>query len=151
MLTLRKILPDDLPEVVRIEQSAFADPWPEEAFSKDIMENGYALFDGSRLVGYTFVLTVLDECSIINVAVDPEDQNRGHGEHMLRELMKILTVRKGIRRYFLDVRESNLPARSLYRKLGFFELGIRKNYYNLPPENAVVMGLILPSRRDAVS
>lgn len=144
MLFVRKMLPGDLREVLLIEETAFADPWPEEAFSRDIVDGGFCLIDDDKLIGYVFTLCVLDECSLINVAIRPGEQRRGYGEFMLKEVIRHLYHERRIRMYYLDVRESNAAAIRLYSKLGFGKLGIRKNYYRFPPENAVVMGLVLP-------
>lgn len=144
MLSVRPMLPADLREVLTIEESAFADPWPEEAFSPDIVDSGFILQKDNVLIGYVFALCVMDECSLINVAVKPSEQKQGFGEFMLREVIRTLYKERKIRMYYLDVRESNVAAHKLYSKLGFSSLGIRKNYYRFPPENALVMSLILP-------
>lgn len=144
MLQFRKMLPSDLDLVVRLEHECFEDPWPAEAFSPDIIETGYVLIKEDVLIGYVFALMVMDECSLINVAISPAEQRQGYGEYMMTELISLLRADKGIRYYYLDVRTSNIPAQRLYTKLGFKHLGIRKAYYRKPPEDAIVMGLIIP-------
>ena len=88
-------------------------------------------------VSFTFII---DECQIINVAVDPQYRRQGYGQLVLKEL--ISHCRKmGGKKFFLEARESNISAISLYRKLGFVEVGISKNHFSLPRENAILMNL----------
>ena len=143
-LSLRKMRGDDLPAVLKLEASAFSDPWPPEAFSDDIIETAWLLLRDEQIIGYTFAIMVMDECSLINVAIAPSEQQQGYGLFMMRELIFRLYTEQKIRHYYLDVRSSNVAAQRLYSKLGFKQLGIRKSYYHKPPEDAIVMGLILP-------
>ncbi len=143
MLSLRKLLPSDLDRVLEIEALAFSDPWPRQAF-EDVLDWGYALQKDDLVVGYVFALTVLDECSIANIAIDPLYQKQGLGEYLMTELIFELFMMRGVRLYYLEVRPSNAPARRLYEKLGFKELGLRKAYYHNPPEDALTMGLSVP-------
>ena len=143
-LSLRKMCREDMPVVLELENAAFTDPWPPEAFSDDIIETGYLLLRDDVIIGYSFVIMVMDECSLINVAVSPGEQQKGYGLFMMRELIAKLHKEQKIRYYYLDVRSSNIAAQRLYTKLGFKQLGIRKGYYRMPPEDAIVMGLILP-------
>ena len=83
-------------------------------------------------------MQVLDEADITNVSVDAASRRDGVGESMLQELMR-RGEQKGIKAFTLEVRESNLAAISLYQKLGFVSAGIRKNFYDAPKENAVIM------------
>lgn len=92
---------------------------------------------GRNVAGFIVVRqTAPGEYEIVNLAVAPEYRRRGIGAALLRD---VVARRPG--EYYLEVRESNQPARALYRKLGFTEAGIRKNYYNDPPEAAIVMRL----------
>lgn len=143
-LTLRRMRREDLSAVLELENTAFSDPWPPEAFSDDIIDTGWLLLKDETLIGYTFVIIVIDECSLINVAVSPAFQQKGYGLFMMRELISRFYKEQKIRYYYLDVRSSNIPAQRLYTRLGFKQLGIRKGYYHKPPEDAIVMGLILP-------
>ena len=80
----------------------------------------------------------LPEADIINVAVHPSFRRRGIAEAMLARLISD-ALEAGVRTFFLEVRESNAPARSLYRKLGFDECGRMPRYYSAPVEDAIVM------------
>lgn len=146
MLSLRRVMPGDLPRLLEIENLAFSDPWPTEAFSSDLLDNGIVLLEQDHVVGYVFVLMVLDECSIINIAIDPVHQRKGYGEYMMKELILALYGSGHTRKFYLEVRASNLAAQKLYEKLGFSRIGLRRGYYSTPPEDAIVMSLILPDK-----
>ena len=97
-----------------------------------------AAVDGDTLVGYIGVQTVLDEGYINNVAVRPEYRRRG----IAAALISLLAERAqaiGLAFMTLEVRESNVPAIALYEKLGFTTVGKRKNYYEKPREDAILM------------
>ena len=81
---------------------------------------------------------MLDEANIVNVATHPDFRRRGCAEALLGEMEKFLTEH-GVTDVYLEVRRSNTPARTLYEKLGFRAVGLRKNYYRFPTEDAVVM------------
>ena len=140
-LEIREMKKTDLPEVARIEKENFSIPWSEHGFA-DSMEQENTCFlsacKNGSIVGYCGYLQVLDEADITNVAVDAASRRDGVGESMLQELMR-RGAQKGIKAFTLEVRESNLAAISLYQKLGFASAGIRKNFYDAPKENAVIM------------
>ena len=140
-LEIREMKKTDLPEVARIEKENFSIPWSEHGFA-DSMEQENTCFlsacKNGSIVGYCGYLQVLDEADITNVSVDAASRRDGIGESMLQELMR-RGAQKGIKAFTLEVRESNLAAISLYQKLGFASAGIRKNFYDAPKENAVIM------------
>ena len=92
-------------------------------------------------VGYA-LLRCFDDAEVIMIASDPACRRHGIGGALLEALVKE-AVRRHASSVFLEVRESNEPARAMYRKAGFEEKGIRRNYYHAPTENAVVMQLEL--------
>ena len=83
-------------------------------------------------------MTVLDEGDILNVAVRRDRQKEGIGFFLVDSMIRMAQM-QGIRVVHLEVRESNESARRLYRRLGFQEDGLRKNYYTEPAEAAVLM------------
>lgn len=83
---------------------------------------------------------VKEEMVIVNFAVKPDFQGKGLGEYLLTETMRMMN-NNGVQRFYLDVRISNYKARRLYEKVGFQEIGIRKQYYNNPDEDVLVMGM----------
>ena len=140
-IRIREMRVEDLPEVARIEKETFSLPWSQQGFEDSLMQENtcylIAYFD-NVLVGYCGFLQVLDEADITNVAVDMKYRKKGVGEEMLRELLKAGEDR-GVKAFTLEVRESNGAAIALYGKIGFETCGIRKNFYDLPKENAVIM------------
>ncbi|MBR4490656.1 ribosomal protein S18-alanine N-acetyltransferase [bacterium] len=96
-----------------------------------------ALRDGC-IAGFLILSTVLDEAEIIEIAVSEDLRKKGIASELMREIFD-WCQKNGIIRIFLEVRESNLPARECYKKFGFSEDGQRKNYYRDPVEDAVLM------------
>lgn len=133
----------DLPAVAEIERRSFSQPWSENGFRASL-ESEYSLYlvarweETGEIVGYCGLLQSFDEADIINVAVRSEFRGRGIGYEMLRQLMESGRER-GIERFTLEVRRSNHGAQKLYEKLGFYSVGIRKNFYEKPTEDAVIM------------
>ena len=140
-LEIREMKKTDLQEVVRIEKENFSLPWSEQGFADSMGQENTCFLSACKngsIVGYCGYLQVLDEADITNVSVDAASRRDGVGESMLQELMR-RGAQKGIKAFTLEVRESNLAAISLYQKLGFASAGIRKNFYDAPKENAVIM------------
>ena len=133
---------DMIGTIAEIEERCFTAPWSKGAFF-DIMANGYGYhfvtaWDGYTIVGFGCLGSVLDEATVLNIATLPEMRRRGIGQKILSELISE-AKRRECTVVMLEVRESNLPARSLYEKNGFVTVGERKNYYVNPTENAVLM------------
>ena len=131
----------DLDQVLSIEQRSFPHPWLRQHFI-DELNSLYALplsaFDGSGLlVGYICPMQLLDEGHILNVAVDPDLRGSGVGRMLVQQVLDDCRA-AGASFVSLEVRESNLPAITLYRKMGFVEMGKRKRYYE-NGEDALMM------------
>ncbi|MCD7716343.1 MAG: ribosomal protein S18-alanine N-acetyltransferase [Lachnospiraceae bacterium] len=133
----------DIPEVAAIERRTFSQPWTEKGF-RDALEQGASLYlvarlgDRHEIVGYCGFQQGLDEAELLNVAVREDARKNGVGYAMMRLLLK-LGRERGVHRFVLEVRESNAAALHLYEKLGFVVEGVRKNFYQQPTENAVIM------------
>jgi len=141
MLEFRRMQPEDLDSVTAIEKTLFSCPWSRNGFESSL-DKPYILFltallDG-EIVGYCGLLKSFDEADIVNVAVAKEYQGRGIAYAMLTELMR-LGNEIGVRDFTLEVRVSNAPAIHVYEKLGFVSEGIRKNFYEKPREDAMIM------------
>lgn len=140
-MLIRKMVERDLEEVCQIERETFSDPWSKASFLETLSdENNHYLvviIDGS-VAGYCGYCGVCGEGYIYNVAVKPTFRRQGIGQRMLEELIKQAESR-GITSLTLEVRKSNYPAINLYKKLGFVEAGIRKDFYTKPIEDAVIM------------
>lgn len=143
----------DIDQVLAIERSTFELPWSRDSFVAEITENKCARYlcaemEG-RVLAYGGMWLVIDEGHITNIAVREDARGRGFGEKITRALIQ-LAADNGIVSLTLEVRESNLVARSLYLKLGFADVGIRKGYYDSPCEDAMLMTLSpLPDERPA--
>lgn len=138
---IRIMTREDCDQVYSLFKDCFAHPWSACSIKEMFKQTGYhnlvALCKG-RVIGYIGVLTVMDEGDITNVAVSPDCRRQHVADRLLSGLIKEARD-GGIRRIFLEVRRSNEAARSLYKKAGFVNTGIRKNYYDQPREDAVIM------------
>jgi ribosomal-protein-alanine N-acetyltransferase len=140
----------DLPEVLAIERSSFPNPWQETTFRGEIQNDDISFplvaVDPAekKIVGYIIYWKIRDEIMINNVAVHPDFRRMGVGESMLREAIERGRGEK-VTFVSLEVRISNTSAQALYAKLGFGLIGVRKNYYSNPDEDALVLGLNLMS------
>ncbi len=92
----------------------------------------------SPVGGYVVLYHAADEGEIASVGVHPALRRRGIGQSLLRALLSSC-LDLGIKKIFLEVRESNEPAQRLYEKMGFLRVGVRKNFYDEPTEDAFIM------------
>lgn len=138
------ILPMNESHVARVaalEALCFSDPWSEKSVASELNNSlSYWLVavEGERVAGYVGSQTVIDETDMMNIAVHPDFRRQGIAEALVEALVDKLKE-KGSRCLTLEVRESNLPAITLYEKLGFTQIGLRKNYYRNPRENALIL------------
>lgn len=141
---------EDLPEVMEIERDSFPIPWSESSFryeikkNKDVASLMVARLDG-LLLGYVCFWVVFKETHIMNLAVRRDFRRQGIGEALIKTALKEAWA-KGAECATLEVRASNIPATKLYEKLGFRVTSVRKNYYDIPREDALVMWLYDLSR-----
>jgi len=138
----RAMTEKDILSVVEIEEEAFPIPWTQEIFEHEMNGNNYAHYvvavEDDVVIGHCGMWIVLDECHITNVAVRKRLRGQGIGEGLMLEAVR-LCREKNVRLMTLEVRVGNLTAQNLYRKLGFQDGGIRKNYYSDDREDALVM------------
>lgn len=127
---LRLMDESDLEEVYGIEQKSYDYPWSMNGFVKSLDQGLNYVFCNAegQILGYCCILPVLDEATILNVCVAPKYQHNGIAKAGLLKVLDNLRS-SDYKIVFLEVRESNLAAQSLYKKLGFNEDGIRKGYY----------------------
>lgn len=142
---------DHLDEVAELERVCFPDPWSRNML-KEELENDLAAFlvaldEQGAVAGYAGLQVVLDEGNILNVAVRPDCRRQGVAGQLLEVF---LNFAKGNRLSFLtlEVRASNYPAIALYGSRGFRGVGRRKNYYEHPREDAVIMTLDLTGEQE---
>lgn len=143
-----------LPALLRIENASFTCPWSEESFREaldaDPISIPVCLGEQGEVVGFACLMTVADEGELLNIAVDPAFRRMG-AARVLMDACLSLCAEKQIAALYLEVRESNTPARTLYRSYGFRELGMRRNYYEKPRENAILMRLALNPDAEGIS
>ena len=128
-------------QVAALEAVCFADPWSEKSVAAEL-EHDYSLWlvamEGETLAGYIGSQISYGEADMMNVAVHPDHRRKGIGEKLIVALMKELKERDCVS-LALEVRASNAPAIALYEKLGFQQIGLRKNYYRTPQEDALIL------------
>lgn len=143
-MNIRLMAEEDVESVSNIEMQLFSKPWTKQDFLNSMSDrhNIYLVAENDQceVVGYCGIWGVLDEGQITNVAVRPEEQGIGIGYKMLQELISI-GRNEGLSQFTLEVRVSNEKAIRLYQKLGFEEEGIRKEFYDKPVEDAIIMWL----------
>jgi [ribosomal protein S18]-alanine N-acetyltransferase len=141
-ITFRRANVEDIDQIHAIEHVCFPNPWSRTAFINEIVNNHFATYFiveiEEKQIGYCGVWVIIDEAHITNIAILPEYQGHKFGEALLRNVMMFAKA-SGAKTMSLEVRVSNLVAQNLYRKLGFQEGGIRKNYYSDNGEDAIVM------------
>jgi [ribosomal protein S18]-alanine N-acetyltransferase len=141
-ITFRNMTVDDLDEVMEVEVNSFTIPWSREAFFNELTKNQFAQYliveVDQRVVGYCGVWIIIDEAHITNIALLPEYRGLKLGEALMAKVME-LAREMGAIRVTLEVRVSNERAQNLYRKFGFEEGAIRKQYYTDNMEDALVM------------
>ena len=127
--------------VAELEKICFSDPWSEKSVASEL-NNKLALWlvaeEEGRVAGYIGSQTCGDESDVMNVAVHPDFRRRGIAEALVTSLVEQLKAINS-RCLTLEVRASNAPAIALYEKIGFAEVGRRKNYYRNPREDALIM------------
>ncbi|HFD81329.1 MAG TPA: ribosomal-protein-alanine N-acetyltransferase [Gammaproteobacteria bacterium] len=134
---------DDLDAVMEIERRAYEYPWTPGIF-RDCLRVGYCCWcceGGEGIQGYGVMSVAAGESHILNLTVDPGLQRRGIGSRLMRHFMQ-LARRHGADTVMLEVRPSNRAAIALYQKLGFNEMGVRRNYYPAAEgrEDALLLG-----------
>ena len=124
--------------VAELEKQSFSEPWSENSVRGELT-NSLALWlvalDGDTVVGYVGSQTVLGEADMMNIAVADSHRRRG----IARMLVQALVANLDARMLTLEVRASNAPAIALYESEGFTQIGLRKNYYRKPKEDALIL------------
>ena len=141
MLILRQMEEKDLPQVAAIEASVFSQPWSEQGFCDALMQKDCLYLvaaEEEKILGYCGLYQSFDEADITNVAVMETERGTGVARAMLTELLEQGKMR-GIAHFTLEVRVSNAGAIHLYEGLGFASAGVRKNFYDCPKEDAMIM------------
>lgn len=150
----------DLDVVCEMEKRAYAHPWSSRHFRDSLAaghpvvllvgearpaETALAQFGGRVLLGYMVAMRGVDEVHLLNITVSPDHRRQGWGRFLL-DALALWSRGQGAHCLWLEVRESNAPARALYTRYGFHQVGVRKGYYPNGPrerEHAIVMSLLL--------
>ena len=119
----------------------FSDPWSENSIASEL-KNPLSLWlvaeEEGCVLGYIGSQTVMGEADMMNVAVHPDHRRQGVAEALVTALMQALRGADATI-LTLEVRISNEPAKAMYEKLGFQQIGCRKNYYRHPKEDALIL------------
>lgn len=138
---IRKMVQSDIQQVAALEKECFSKPWSENAISKEV-DNKNAIFfvyeEQDRILGYAGMYLIIDEGDILNVAVTANSRNKGIARQILLSMFE-KAESMGIHKFTLEVRKSNQFAIRLYEKLGFITEGCRKNFYDDPQEDGLIM------------
>ena len=128
-------------QVAELEKICFSDPWSEKSVASELsnpLSCWLVAEEDGMVAGYVGSQTVIDESDMMNVAVHPDHRRKGIAEKLVVELVEALKKRES-HCLTLEVRASNDQAKALYEKLGFFRVGLRKNYYRNPKEDALIL------------
>ena len=132
----------DLDAVYGVETRSFSIPWSKNELRRELAENPLAYYKVARVdgtvAGYAGLWHVVDEGHICNIAVDEPFRRKGVGAALVTALVALAQEKK-LRGLTLEVRMGNTAAQKLYHKFGFVVEGLRKNFYNDPKEDAVIM------------
>ena len=128
-------------QIAALEKICFSDPWSERSIASEL-DNKLAFWlvatEGETVAGYIGSQTVMEETDMMNVAVHPDFRRQGIAEALVSGLVEHLKA-MGSHCLTLEVRASNAPAIALYESMGFTQVGLRKNYYQKPKENALIL------------
>ena len=140
-MTIVKMNADHVSQIAELEKICFSDPWSANSIASEL-ENKLAhwlvALEGETVAGYIGSQTVMGETDMMNVAVHPDFRRNGIAQALVSCLVEDLKIMES-HCLTLEVRASNAPAITLYEKLGFAQIGRRKNYYRNPREDALIL------------
>ena len=132
---------EHLDELVKLEKICFSQPWSYQSLEEELSNDTAYFFtalDGEKVIGYIGLYIVCESCFVSNIAVFPEYRRKGVATALIERACEC-AKEHGTDFISLEVRPSNVSALALYEKLGFEEMGLRKNYYRNPTEDALIM------------
>jgi len=136
-ISFNKLISVELPSVLSIEERNSDYPWSQDQFTTSIENSNnlcYCLSLKGKAIGYLIALLAIDTADILNIGIDPDFKRQGYGTTLLNHLIEELKKRN-ISEIFLEVRAGNKPAIQFYKKQGFKEISVRKNYYTKNSKN----------------
>ena len=140
-MTITNMTNAHVAQIAELEKCCFNDPWSEMSIASELnnrLSCWLVALDGDVVVGYVGSQTVLGETDMMNIAVHPDYRKQGIATDLIQTLIDTLS-KQGSHSLMLEVRQTNEPAKNLYQALGFETVGIRKNYYRNPRENALIL------------
>jgi ribosomal-protein-alanine N-acetyltransferase len=138
---IRPTTPADLPALVRLEGSAFSDPWSLAMLEEALAARGAVTLvaeTGEGVIGSVMGRNGADEGEILTIAIDPASRRQGLGRRLLLAALDQMSA-GGARTVWLEVRTSNVAARMMYLGSGFVAAGVRRGYYRRPTEDALIL------------
>ena len=140
-MDILKVSHSDLDKILEIENESFIKPFKKENFLYELDENPfsrfYKLVIDNEIIGFLLLYVTFDSSSIVQIAIKKDKRNQGFAGFLLRNVEKLL-IKEEVSFITLEVRVSNIPARKLYKKLGYEEINIKKGYYE-DGEDAIYM------------
>ncbi|MDY6324057.1 MAG: ribosomal protein S18-alanine N-acetyltransferase [Catonella sp.] len=145
IIEIREITFDDLEKVCVIENGCFASPWSESMLGSVLLIENYTnlvICENGIVSGFIITDRIANDSEVLDIAVAKDSQGRGFGRRLMSEYIEAMRA-NGIVHIYLEARISNERAIGLYRSLGFKDDCVRKNYYDDPKEDALMMSLLL--------
>lgn len=146
-ITIDFMRKEDMDQVLAIEQESFSKPWSKNLFLSEFRSPAVSTLLVARaewperaVAGYIVFWVVAGEAHLLNLAVAPRFRMKGIGRQLTLAALK-RAYERGARRVFLEVRMSNAAAQKLYSSIGFAGTSVRRDYYDSPVEDALVMTL----------
>ena len=155
-ISFNKLTLVEIPLVLSIEEQNSAYPWSQGQFTTSIENSNnicYCLSLNDKTIGYLIAMLALDSADILNIGIEPDFKRQGHGTALLNHLIEELKKRS-IGEILLEVRAGNKPAIQFYKKQGFKEISVRKNYYTKNSKNqsqredGIIMSIQIPSTKN---
>jgi len=155
-ISFNRLTPVEIPSALSIEERNSDCPWSQLQFTTSIENSNnlcYCLSLKGKTVGYLIAMLTLDSADILNIGIDPDFKRQGHGTALLKHLIEELRKRD-IGEILLEVRAGNKPAIQFYKRQGFEEISVRKNYYTKNSKNqshredGIIMSIKIPSTKN---
>jgi ribosomal-protein-alanine N-acetyltransferase len=155
-ISFNKLSSVEIPLVLSIEEQNSDYPWSQLQFTTSIENSNnicYCLNLNDKTIGYLIAMLTLDSADILNIGIEPDFKRQGHGTALLNHLIEELKKRS-IGEILLEVRVGNKPAIQFYKKQGFKEISVRKNYYTKNSKNqsqredGIIMSIQIPSTKN---
>ncbi len=148
MPSIRLAVAEDLTALVNIENAAGFNHWSASQLEESLQNHTiYVVEECGELSGFAIFQNIIDEVELLNIVVSPAQQGQGIGKALLLYALKIYNA-QNIERCFLEVAVNNLAAVALYTRLGFEQVGLRKNYYDTAQGKIDAIIMQLDVRRD---